>query len=146
VILYHFTQMARVEAIQREGLRAKPQGTLDRSTILGTFNKPLVYLIDKPKVEITDAELALFHQLPTAVTIVSKRWLQGKDNEPLARLTLRLPSHDRRLKQYGRWLRANYHRIDGLQTPMTTIYSCGVRRPNGGSTLGTSHRRRSPTA
>ena len=84
---------------------------------MGTVNSPVVYLTDKPTVEATDAELALVEQLPTRVTIVSKRWLQGQDNEPLARLTLRLPSHDRKLKQYGRWLRANHHRIDGLPDP-----------------------------
>jgi hypothetical protein len=122
VILYHFTPMARVEAIQREGLRAKPHGTLDGSTILGTFNKPAVYLTDKPTTAETDAGIELYRMelnrhLPTEVTIVSKRWLQSQDNEPLARFTLRLPSHDRKLKQYGRWLRANHHRIDGLPDP-----------------------------
>jgi hypothetical protein len=48
MILYHFTRMENVEAIQRESLRARSQATLDGSTILGTFYKPAVYLTDQP--------------------------------------------------------------------------------------------------
>ena len=36
MILYHFTAMENVEAIQRDGLRALLLGSHDSSTILGT--------------------------------------------------------------------------------------------------------------
>jgi hypothetical protein len=49
--------------------------------------------------------------------LVSKRWLRPQDSEPMAQFTIRLPSHDRKLKQYGQWHRANYHLIDGLPDP-----------------------------
>jgi hypothetical protein len=48
--------------------------------------------------------------------LVSKRWFRPQDSESMARFTIRLPSHDRKLKQYGHWHRANYHLIDGLPT------------------------------
>jgi len=35
----------------------------------------------------------------------------------MARFTISLSSHDPHLKQYGQWLRANYHRIDDLPNP-----------------------------
>ncbi|HET9537921.1 MAG TPA: hypothetical protein VFP43_21670 [Mesorhizobium sp.] len=93
MILYHFTAMENVEAIQRDGLRALLQGSHDSSTILGTCDKPAVYLTDLPTTE-------MFHH-----------------GLPMARFTIRLTSHDRKLKLYGLWLRANYHRIDGLPDP-----------------------------
>jgi hypothetical protein len=49
--------------------------------------------------------------------LVSKRWFRPQDSESMARFTIRLPSHDRKLKQYGHWHRANYHHIDGLPNP-----------------------------
>ena len=115
MILYHFTRMENVEAIQRESLRARSQATLDGSTILGTFYKPAVYLTDQP-TENTDAENACFQQ-QAPHPIVGKRWLLFDTDEPLAGFTIRLPSHDRNLKQYEQWLRANYHRVDGLPDP-----------------------------
>ena len=93
MILYHFTAMENVEAIQRDGLRALLQGSHDSSTILGTCDKPAVYLTDIPTTK-------MFHH-----------------GLPMARFTFRLPSHDRKLKLYGLWRRANYHRIDGLPDP-----------------------------
>ena len=48
MILYHFTPMENVEAIQREGLRALPQVSMDIPTILGTCDKPAVHLTDIP--------------------------------------------------------------------------------------------------
>ena len=48
MILYHFTPLEYVEAIQRDGLRALLQGSHDSSTILGTCDKPAVYLTDIP--------------------------------------------------------------------------------------------------
>ena len=116
MILYHFTAMENVEAIQRDGLRASLQGH-DCSTILGACDKPAVYLTDIPTTENTDAEMRLYRHLATQDPIVSKRWLMLHYDQPLARFTIRLPSHDRKLKLYGLWLRANYHRIDGLPDP-----------------------------
>ena len=52
MILYHFTAMENVEAIQRDGLRALLQGAHDPSTILGTCDKPAVYLTDIPTTEM----------------------------------------------------------------------------------------------
>ena len=49
MILYHFSAMENVEAIQRDGLRALLQGSHDSSTILGTCDKPAVYLTDLPR-------------------------------------------------------------------------------------------------
>ena len=49
--------------------------------------------------------------------LVSKRWFRPQDSGPMARFTIRLPPHDRKLKQYGHWHRANYHLIDGLRNP-----------------------------
>ena len=46
MILYHFTAMENVEAIQRDGLRALLQGSHDSSTRLATRDKPAVYLTD----------------------------------------------------------------------------------------------------
>ena len=40
MILYHFTPMEYVEAIQRDGLRALLQGSHDSSTRLATCDKP----------------------------------------------------------------------------------------------------------
>ena len=117
MILYHFTAMENVEAIQRDGLRALLQGSHDSSTILGTCDKPAVYLTDIPTTENTDAEMRLYRHHATQDSIVSKRWLMLHHGQPLARFTIRLPSHDRKLKLYGLWLRANYHRIDGLPDP-----------------------------
>ncbi len=116
MILYHFTAMENVEAIQRDGLRASLQGH-DCSTILGACDKPAVYLTDIPTTENTDAEMRLYRHHATQDFIVSKRWLMLHHGQPLARFTIRLPSHDRKLKLYGLWLRANYHRIDGLPDP-----------------------------
>jgi hypothetical protein len=117
MILYHFTPMDRVEAIKRDGLRAKLQAMLNSSTMLGTYYKPAVYLTDKPTTAETATGMELYRQLSTEVPIASKRWLRFDTDEPLARFTIRLPSHDRKLKQYGPWLRANYYRIDGLPDP-----------------------------
>ena len=50
MILYHFTAMENVEAIQRDGLRALLQGSHDSFTILGTCDKPAVYLTDTPTI------------------------------------------------------------------------------------------------
>ena len=61
--------------------------------------------------------MGLYRHLATQDSIVSKRWLMLHHGQPLARFTIRLPSHDRKLKLYGLWLRANYHRIDGLPDP-----------------------------
>ena len=44
--------MENVEAIQRDGLRASSQGSHDTSTILGTCDKPAVYLTDIPTTEM----------------------------------------------------------------------------------------------
>ena len=64
MILYHFTAMENVEAIQRDGLRALLQGSHDSSTIIGTCDKPAVYLTDIPTTENTDAEMGLYRHLP----------------------------------------------------------------------------------
>jgi hypothetical protein len=117
MILYHFTAMENVEAIQRDGLRASLQGSRDSSTILGTCDKPAVYLTDIPTTENTDAEMGLYRHLATQNPIVSKRWLMLHHDQSLVRFTIRLSSHDRKLQLYGLWLRANYHRIDGLPDP-----------------------------
>ena len=85
-----------VEAIQRDGLRAMLQGAHDNFTILGTCDKPAVYLTDIPTTE-------MFHH-----------------GLPMARFTIRLPSHDRKLKLYGLWLRANTTALMVCQTPTAT--------------------------
>ena len=117
MILYHFTPMENVDAVQREGLRALPQGTLDGSNILGNSDLSVVYLTDTPTSANTDGEREEFRQGFPAEVIVSKRWLLFHTDQPLARFTIQLPSTDRKLKQYGRWHRFNRHRIDGLLDP-----------------------------
>src|SRR5262245_4013443 len=70
----------------------------------------VVFLCDTPPSAITDAELEQFRLGYPEETIVSKRWLNFDTDEPLARFTVRLPSPDRNLKRYGRWLHAKPHR------------------------------------
>ena len=65
MILYHFTPIENVEAVQREGLRASLQGTHDSTSILGNSNKSAVYLTDIPTTANTDAELELYRHFPT---------------------------------------------------------------------------------
>ena len=117
VILYHFTAMENVEAIKRDGLWAYVQeGDADCPNFVG--NGPsIVWLCNTPTLQISSAELKAYRQINPDEPIVSKRWLDTDSAEPLARFTIRLSSLDRKLKQYGKWLRANYRRIDGLPNP-----------------------------
>lgn len=103
----YFTRMENVEAIQREGLQAASQETVEGVTsIVGGDGLLVVYLTSTPTAALTDAELALS---PTK-TYVSKRWLGFASAEPLARFTLKIPTHDRNLLQYERWLRGALRR------------------------------------
>jgi hypothetical protein len=111
--LYHFTGLKNVKAIKRKGLLAYRHE--DGYHSLVGDGPPVVYLTAIPTIETTDAETE--RMLQDDPDIVSRRWLSAGNNEPLARFTIQLSSHDRKLKQYGKWLRANYHRIDGLLNP-----------------------------
>jgi hypothetical protein len=113
VTLYHFTDMENVEAIQREGLLAY-QHEDGYHSLVGK-GPPVVYLTAIPTIETTDAETE--RTLRDAPPVLSKRWFRAGHNKPIARFTIQLPSRDRKLKQYGTWLRANHHRIDGLPNP-----------------------------
>jgi hypothetical protein len=122
MILYHFTPVENVETIKRDGLQASA-GIDDDMVGSGTS---IVYLCDTPTIEATDAEMEMYRQhFPEQ--LVSKRWLRPQDSEPMARFTIRLPSHDRKLKQYGQWHRANYHLIDGLPDPRRHLRKMGDR-------------------
>ncbi|SHH13198.1 hypothetical protein [Bradyrhizobium erythrophlei] len=113
--LYHFTILENVAAIKREGFRATHTG--DSLSMIG-LGPPAVFLCDTPTSAITDAELeVLLQRHPDTPPIRSQRWLRPFSEEPLARFTVRLASSDRKLKQYGPWLRANHHRIDDLPDP-----------------------------
>ena len=85
MILCHFTAMENVEAIQREGQRTLPQGTLDgpASSFLGISRSSTSATRD---VGNTDAERMAFRPRLQAVTIVSKRWLLFHTDQPLAQL------------------------------------------------------------
>ena len=98
MILYHFTGMENVEAIQRDGLE-KWVGP-DADMVGGA----VVWLCDTPTLEATEAEMEWFRQHHPAETFVSKRWFGAHKNEPMARFTIRLPSNDQLLKQYGSWV------------------------------------------
>jgi hypothetical protein len=112
MILYHFTSVENVERIKRDGLRASAGIDDD---MVGS-DTSIVYLCDTPTLEATDAEMEMYRQhFPEQ--LVSKRWFRPQDSGPMARFKIRLPPHDRKLKQYGHWHRANYHLIDGLPNP-----------------------------
>ena len=116
VTQYHFTEMKNLEAIKRDGLWANEQGAEDgRHSLVGT-SPSVVYLTAMPTLEATDAEMEVIQQdlAKDEPTLVSKRWLRVHDDVPMARFTVQLSSHDRKLKQYGKWPRANYHRRDDL--------------------------------
>ena len=117
MILYHFTALANVEAIQREGLRATRQKPIIGATTFVAAGLSVVYLTDTPTTANTDAEREAIRHGSPEETVVSKRWLRYQDSEPLARFMIRLPSSDRKLKQYGRWHHFNRHQVDGLPDP-----------------------------
>jgi hypothetical protein len=114
MILYHFTKPKNVEAIQRDGLCATLTG--DSLSMIGS-GPPVVFLCDTPTSAITDAEVKILLRRHPGTHIASKRWLRHHSDEPLARFAILLPSSDLKLKQYERWLRANYHRMEGLPDP-----------------------------
>ena len=127
VTLYHFTLLEHVEAIQRDGLRALLQRP-EPGGFLGCTSMPVVHLTSTPTSANTDDEHAAFQQFEPDETIVSRRWLFFHSNEPLARFTICLPPHDRKLQQYGQWYRANRRRIDGLPADPDDIF---MRRAMG---------------
>ena len=101
MLLYHFTRMKNVEAIQRDGIEAWV-GQHDH--MVGSLN-PVVWLCDTPTLEATDAEMKEMREGNPNEIFVSKRWFQAHRSEPMARFTV-VPSHDRALKQYGQWHRS----------------------------------------
>ena len=108
MILYHFTKLVNVERIKREGLWAAPQFKDEEEEgvcFVGGSGLSVIYLCTTPTAVATADELEIFRQ--RGLPVVTARWAAAGHDEPLARLTLRLPSHDRKLKQYGRWFRAN---------------------------------------
>ena len=119
MILYHFTDLTNIWAIKRDGLWACPQGDADYHSLVGT-GPSIVWLCNTPTLEISSAELEAYRQKDPDKPVVSKRWLRSQDGAPMARFTIELSSHGRKLQQYGRWLRANYHRRDDLPNPDDT--------------------------
>jgi hypothetical protein len=100
MLLYHFTPIKNLEAIRRDGLQAWCS-----SDHMAGLLRRVVWLCDTPTVEFADWELAIFKERCPEKTVRSKRWLGTYDSDPLARLTVRLSSDDRKLKKYGPWLR-----------------------------------------
>ena len=63
-------------------------------------------------------------------------------DQPPARFTIRLPSHDRKLNYTGCGYAPTTTILMVSRTPTATTYWFGVRLPNGGSTSATSRRLR----
>jgi hypothetical protein len=118
--LYHFTPVTNVANIERVGLL--PALTGDSVSMVGN-GPPVVFLSEMPTANLSARELTILKSRGLANSIVTKRWLKSHAADPLAMFTVRLSSVDRKLKQYGLWLRS--HRFDGgpdLDNPL-------LRRP-----------------
>jgi hypothetical protein len=134
MILYHFTKDSVIDEILTEGLLP----SVDVSNMLG--GAEVVWLTERTDTRLTDENSnAIFEQ--TGVQM--KHWLELRDpdHDSHVRLTVRIPSADRKLFKYAPWLRG---RTGGLV--------CRTRTPSGwdipastrtGFTSAKSHRRKS---
>ncbi len=96
--LYHFTNVTNVAAIKANGLWPSD----DEHQMVG--GKRVVWLTELPDTRITEAESA---KVFARTGEHARQWLKFGDKVPLARLTVRIGTHDRKLVQYLPWLRKN---------------------------------------
>ena len=110
--LYHFTPVANIESIKRDGI--KPLCTAEAERMLGVGGTGCVFLCNTPSTAIDGRELAMIQRRNPDLKIVSKRWMHFDDAEPLARITISIPADYippaargddyYGLKRYGSWL------------------------------------------
>jgi len=96
MILYHFTAPTNVESILRQGLM--PAQRFDSA--LG-YGRNAVWLTTKPTREISERHKVLWRERRPDLYSDSQEWLPAAT----VRLSVRIPSHDRKLVQYVPWLR-----------------------------------------
>jgi hypothetical protein len=104
MILYHFTSADRTKSILTQGLL--PQS--DRHNMLG--GSDVVWLTERTTLCCTPAETsAIFERSGVRM----ENWLDF--SRDVARLIVRIPSHDRKLAEYVPWLRKHWRR--GMPSP-----------------------------
>jgi hypothetical protein len=98
MILYHFTTAERAERIAKEGLLPAS----DISVMVG--GAEVVWLTERVDLSATPAETAeCFRRSGKRMT----QWFVIHDPRPV-RLTVRIPTHDRKLFEHRPWLRKHY--------------------------------------
>jgi len=109
MILYQ-TIRERAEQILREGLL--PAG--DRHNMLG--GAEVVWLTRRKVLRMTAAERAVVYNRSGQIF---RSWLFNTIENEVVRLSVRIPSHDRRLERYVPWLRTHWR--PGMPDPYDSI-------------------------
>ena len=98
MILYQFTPADRVEQILEDGLLPY----YDTRNMVG--GEEVVWLTERTDTRLTAAETAAVFE---RTGDVMEHWLSNSTHRNV-RLTVRIPSHDRRLVRYRPWLRKHW--------------------------------------
>jgi hypothetical protein len=99
MILFHFTLADRAEQILTDGL--KP--AYDGHAMLGGAD--VVWLTERSVLRISAAERAAVYKRSGEIY---RSWLFNTIEDQVVRLSIHVPSHDRRLERYRAWLRKHW--------------------------------------
>ncbi|SHG79106.1 hypothetical protein [Bradyrhizobium erythrophlei] len=115
MILYHFTRAERAEQILKHGLL--PAG--DRHNMLG--GAEVVWLTEREVLRMSAAERKAVYERSGQIL---RSWLYSEMEDEVVRLSVRIPSHDRRLERYMPWLRKHWR--PGMPNPYDSFWRRNV--------------------
>lgn len=110
MILHHFTLAERVEQILKEGLL--PAG--DRYNMLG--GAEVVWLTEREVLRMSAAERMAVYERSGQML---RSWLYSEMENEVVRISVRIPSRDRRVERYVPWLRKHWR--PGMPNPYDSI-------------------------
>jgi hypothetical protein len=110
MILHHFTLTDRVDQIMRDGLTP----SYDRHEMLG--GAEVVWLTEKTVLRATPSERRAIYFRSGQLY---RSWMYNTIEDQVSRLSIRIPSHDRKLFKYHLWLRK--HSRPGMPYPYDEV-------------------------